>query len=497
MKPPRRNMKRLARPGGLKELYWFVRRIARFIEQKLSWSFLQLASTTFPVPVSAIKVALCLQPGFDCENSGKWLAAFDKVLEDYPRAILECRLAAFHRSWCLGDIGRGMVYQDKFREQQFLRRKKLKLPEDVIAVSRTIFTANHSVNGYLDTHLKAMALGMSVPKKIIALIRPGETVQNPTMMEIWQQYVDVIFASENEPVSRLLDFYEEDFTVSVPLNGRAMYIEHAKSIVQAEWEKQKRPPLLSLDLDFIRNRRLEMAEIGLGVDEPFVTLHVRDNGSKLGSWEKSGPEDFRNADITNYVDAIKSLTDLGFTVVRVGDPAMKPLPVLPGLIDYSRSEIRSSGLDLFLFTQCDFFVGTSSGPIQIPMLFGTPTIGTNYAPVSGRLHVGNSLNLPKRVVDPAGVHLTFEEVLSSALSQDYSGDALRESEWRYEENSPVDIVEACLEMVDILRGRARYTSEDEALQRKVKGLYQSLSPYGSAGRMGAGYLRTSEKLGMI
>lgn len=458
---------------------------------------LYLVSLNMWSPFWVTVLALRLSSGFECRNSKEWLIVFDKVIGAEPKQILHFRLEAFYRAWCLGDIARAMGYQDRFREQQFLRRNQLGLQKERISVSKTIFTANSNTQAYLDTHLKAMALGLRPKSKILVVVPSNGVVENPEMVRLWQDYVEVQVSSPEVTANNHLDLYEEDFTVSVPINGRSVYIEHAKAIVQSEWERQKRPPLLSLDREFIQDRRLEMARIGLDINQPFVSLHVRDNGSKTGSWENSGPEDFRNADVTTYLEAIESLIELGFIVVRVGDPAMKPLPTLPGLIDYNRSEIRSKQLDLFLFTQCKFFIGTSSGPILSPMLFGTPTVGANFAPVSGRLHVRNSLILPKRLKDSGGIYMSFEDALKSNLSQDYSGAALEESEWHYEENSPEEIAEASLEMVRILEGRAAYSDHDEKLQSRINSLFESLSPYGSQGRVAAEYLRISEKLGMI
>lgn len=442
-------------------------------------------------------VALRLPRRKGCKGSKKWLAVFDTVISAYPHLIIDYRVQAFHRAWCIGDIRRGMAYQDKFREEQVRRRQRFPFLGDSIAVSKTVFTANYTVHAYLDFHLKAMALGLSPSRKIIAALDQDAIVQNPGMMKIWQDYVEVLASSDDDPVRNLLDLYEEDFTYSALINGRSVYIEYAKAIVQSEWERQGRPPLLSLGEEAIKRGRSEMTKLGLGIDEPFVTLHVRDNGSKLGSWQKSGPEDFRNADVASYLDAIETLISLGFTVLRVGDPAMKPLPSIPGLIDYAHSDVRSNSLDLFLFSQCEFFVGMSSGPILVPMLFGTPTVGTNFVPFSARLHVGNSIFLPKRLVDAEGAYLSFDDALRSSIANDFSGSQLLGRGFQYVENSPNELAEACLEMVRILRGEAFYSIHDQELQKKVNLIYQTYSPYGSQGRLGAEFLRVSEKLGML
>lgn len=442
-------------------------------------------------------LALRLSSGFGCERSEKWLAVFDVASSVDPELITEYRLQAFHRAWCIGDLNRGMAYQDRFAEEQARRRQRFAFLGDSIAVSKTVFTANHSTHAYLDVHLKAMGLGLSPPKKIIAAMDQNAIVRNPAMMKLWEKYVEVLVVSDDNPSWNLLDLYERDFTVSALINKRSVYIEYAKAIVQSEWEKRGLPPLLSLAESAKQRARLEMTKLGLGVDEPFVALHVRDNGSKLGSWQNSGSEDFRNADVVSYLDAVECLVREGLTVVRVGDPAMKPVPNLPGLIDYARSDVRSASLDLFLFSQCEFFVGMSSGPILVPVMFGTPTVGTNFVPFSARLQGGNSIFLPKRLLRSNGEYLSFENALKSSIAHDFSGAQMLDQNLQYEDNSPRELAEACLEMLGICRDEALYSTHDVELQKRANILYQAYSPYGSQGNLGIEFLRVSEKLGML
>lgn len=287
--------------GVLRKIRTYLGIRANWLRISASRFFLQTAAEKVWLPFRLRKLSLRLSSGFECRNSKEWLIVFDKVIGAEPKQILHFRLEAFYRAWCLGDIARAMGYQDRFREQQFLRRNQLGLQKERISVSKTIFTANSNTQAYLDVHLKAMALGLRPKSKIIVVVPSNGVVENPEMVRLWQDYVEVQVSSPAVTANNHLDLYEEDFTVSVPINGRSVYIEHAKAIVQSEWERQKRPPLLSLDREFIQDRRLEMARIGVDINQPFVSLHVRDNGSKTGSWKNSGPEDFRNADVTTYL----------------------------------------------------------------------------------------------------------------------------------------------------------------------------------------------------
>ena len=52
-------------------------------------------------------------------------------------------------------------------------------------------------------------------------------------------------------------------------------------------------------------------------------MSARERGGYSGDWEN-----FRNADIGNYLGAIKEITQRGGWVVRMGDPTMTKLPFL-------------------------------------------------------------------------------------------------------------------------------------------------------------------------
>ena len=431
-----------------------------------------------------------------CRKSREWLSVYDSVTPNSPQSIFNFRVEAFRRAWCLGDLERAMRYQDEFRSAQAAARTQYGRGGKDVVVFTTLFTANASVQSCFDVHLKAMALGLRPSKRVVAPLATDAFVWNPAMKELWREYVEIVDRGD-EDTQGYSSLYEEDGSISTLINGRSVYIEHARGRVQAEWDRQGRGPLLKLGNDQKAFGREQMSKIGLDPEEPFVSLHVRDNGSKLGSWQMSGPADFRNADIHTYLDAIESLNALGFCVVRVGDPAMKPLPSRPGLIDYAHSDIRSSSLDLFLFTQCDFFFGMASGPITTPMIFGTPTLGTNYVPFCTRLHTSNSLFMPKRLVSHSGQYLTFEEALQSPIAHDWSGEQLKEKGFRYEENSPGELASACIEMVNLIRGKPEYSEKDEELSNRVNELYAELSPYASQGRLAAEFLRRSEELGMV
>ena len=139
-----------------------------------------------------------------------------------------------------------------------------------------------------------------------------------------------------------------------------------------EWQKQlEAPPQV-----WIGKRKRLIAErwrarMGLPEDAWFVCLHVREQGFRKdqGSW--------RSADINNYIGAIEEVTSRGGWVVRMGDTTMKKLPLMERVIDYPFTEAKNDLLDVYLVSECRAFIGTSSGLLEVPIMFQRPIILTN------------------------------------------------------------------------------------------------------------------------
>lgn len=427
------------------------------------------------------------------------LEALDQVLAARPAVIEGAWEHGFNAAWSRGDIPRAMQFVDLHLHHQASLRSELGLECAPLVLSRDVLRG-YTVQAYLDTHLKAMKLGWAPSRTVIALTSKRHPATNPVMARYWGRYITVVQLGDREPsgLAAAEKLFGERLTIGSTLHGRSVYIEHAKAQVQAEWERQNRSPLLTFDQADASGCASEMETLGLPAGAPFVTLHVRDNGSKTGSWENSGTlDDYRNADVLTYLQAVDLITQRGWYVVRVGDPGMKPIPPMRGLIDYAHSPIRSNLLDIYLFSQCRFFIGTSSGPILTPHVFGTPIVGTNYAPLSARLHAGNTLLLPKRLRDRSGRCVPFREALMAPVSSLFQSDLIRAEGYEYLDNSSDEIAAAVEEMLETLDGTIEYSDEDERLSASVNEVYADLSGYGALGRLARDYLRRCGDLQMI
>ena len=169
-----------------------------------------------------------------------------------------------------------------------------------------------------------------------------------------------------------------DDNYRVPAIGRSA-LWQPEGVVNFSWEivedykwreqfKRYQPPSINKNkYRFAENLRVAM---GIPIDEWFVCLHVRETKNLKDSA-------YRDAAIQNYVEGIKAITNTGGWVVRIGDASMTPLPQMDRVIDYPHTRYKSELSDLYLISQCRFFFGTTSGPLDVATLFNKPMLLVN------------------------------------------------------------------------------------------------------------------------
>lgn len=64
-------------------------------------------------------------------------------------------------------------------------------------------------------------------------------------------------------------------------------------------------------------------------------------------------------------------------MVRLGDRSVSPFPDMEHVIDYARSRWKSELMDLYLISECRCFLGTTSGPTAVALLFDRPVLMVN------------------------------------------------------------------------------------------------------------------------
>jgi putative glycosyltransferase (TIGR04372 family) len=222
---------------------------------------------------------------------------------------------------------------------------------------------------------------------------------------------------DEELINKLLPYQRTVGDQFIAVRGSRNAAEpwsRAAARAQKRWADERRGPLIGLapdDRDFC-NRVLEA--LGLGPDDWYVGLHVREGGlygDGIGTIASH-----RSANIEDYKLAIEEVTEAGGWVFRLGDPSMRPISNLPRVIDYARSRFKSPRMNVFLFATSRFVIGTTSGLTTAVQAFGTPLLVVNAISNDRQPWPANTDFLLKRIYDRRNKRLlTPREMISDTV----------------------------------------------------------------------------------
>lgn len=244
-------------------------------------------------------------------------------------------------------------------------------------------------------------------------------------------------------------------------------------------------------------------ELGIDRNSWFICFHSRDPVYLSNQWRKRygprdwDPQDFRDTDIKNYLEAAKYIASLGGFAVRVGYGVAEKLPALnnPRIIDYA-SYHRTDFGDIYLPAKCKFFLGSPSGLCPIPTIFNVPLACADFIRFNSILFRKGAILIPKKIWSIREKRvLTFREILESEVADYALGHQYAEAGLEAVENIPGEILDLAIEMNERLDGTFETTEEDEVLQSRFHSLFpQHLYSYSAPIRIGAQFLRQNKEL---
>ena len=369
------------------------------------------------------------------------------------------------------------------------------LPALVIWLSpyRFINVAVPSRIGHLalevDWFLKRKALGYYGSIRPILMLR-FDQVANKSMLEIWRpNFIHITWKSAQFLLRPLMYFKALRIDTMASVSGfrePALYPS-----VQDEWGD--RAPIFVIPDDMARRGEDTLARMGLPLGAWFVCVHARDG---VYSPRDEALHSFRNSSISNCEPAIDEIISRGGWAIRMGEKGSQPLRDRLGVINYPDTAYKSDWMDLFLCSRSRFFLGNTSGICMIPAIMGVPLALINMTPFGACLGLGaNDLSIPKAVRGADGELLLFSEIFSSEASTFRYLSQFERGGYVTVENSPAQIRELVLEMLDQVEGGAERTIENENLQRRFRSLLTPLHlSYLSSSKIGSAYLREHEVL---
>jgi len=329
------------------------------------------------------------------------------------------------------------------------------------------------------------------PQYRTILLASHKQVANICLLNYWRRYLTIItnplLIFCLEPIAKRLRSLEYSLYNVKFDKDRMLYVSDACAVVQKKLEAESSPPLLTLLSSDSQRGWQCLRKMGVPKDAWFVSLHVREGG--FTGDEKNLIHTYRNSDINTYRKAVESIAKRGGWVVRIGGRNMKPMPPMPQAIDYPLSEWKSDWMDIFLLSQCRFFIGTNSGPCDVTPLFGVPSVLVNVWPIWDGTWSSKDIFIPKLLYSEVeDRYLTFKEASAPRLWKNYNSQLLASWGIGAVDNTLDEIDEIVVEMLDQLDGQSNEVKQDNQLQEKFNGLAEPHLGYVPNNRVGKKFL---------
>lgn len=442
--------------------------------------------------------ASCIETGYHLfqrdhpEEAWQW---FERALRVGSPTADNNLLGAICLYHGLGRFRDAMSLLKGVNERNLSETKRLNLMNDHLRVLDNFWPRHIGNTAELDYVIKLGILEGRSHDDTVLYLPPGSPVANRFLFQQLAAHLRLIEDPADLPfdVSAVRALRYDPLAPRMP-DGTTRYIWEIAGKTYARWYQEGRGPLLSLPSEIEARGWEALHQAGVPQGAWFVGMHVRE-----GMWygHNTGPRGILNADITTYLPAIAEITRRGGWVLRMGDPAMKPLPALPNVIDYCHSELRADWMDVFVASRCRFMLATSSGPAYIPPLYGVPSVLTNWWPPAQRPWHASDIFIPKLMKRTAnGRYLTLSETLAEPFSYCHSRRYLADHEGvRVEDNDP-EVIRAAVEemLVRLERGMSDGDSPEVSdLRMRAEAIYRSHEVTGM-GHLARVFVQRSESL---
>lgn len=233
----------------------------------------------------------------------------------------------------------------------------------------------------------------------------------------------------------------------------------------------------------------------------FVCLHNRDASyvPTIDCDVDDTVNDYRNSTIGNYQLAAEALARRGYFVVRMGAAVASPLrSSSPYIIDYATSGLRTDFMDVYLVSKCFFFLASNSGLQALAIALRRPVATVNHAPVGHTTGARDMLCLAKHYLLLSEMrYLSLREVFSRNVHYLFLSHEYEKAGLRLVENTPEEIRDLAVEMVERLTGVWRADPMDDDMQQRLVHIFMQAKDAGAQrylygpfpARYGAQFLR--------
>jgi putative glycosyltransferase (TIGR04372 family) len=436
-----------------------------------------------------------LSPSWLSSGEGKEFCAklgYDLFQNDWPEEAWECLSRSMRvgrpstdeyllSTMCLyHGLGRFRDAMSLFTESNDLghnEAERLGAGELPYRVLDEVWARHIGHTATIDYVLKLGILEGRDPKDTIWYVPRGKKIANRFLLQQVAAHLRFVDDPADLPFpASAVPYVHFDYLGPRLSDGTTAYFWEIASNTFQRWEQEGRAPLFSLPAETKERGWAALGSAGVPRDAWFVALHVRE-GTYDG--RNAGMHGVHNANLTSYLPAIAEITRRGGWVIRMGDSGMTRLPPLANVVDYCHSDLRADWMDIFIAAQCRFMLGSGSGPVFIPPIYGVPSVITNWWPPAHRpLHTFDIFvpKLARRL--GRGSYLSLSESLQEPFSYCHSHRYLAEQGVYVEDADPDLIRGAVVEMVQRLDGAASQSPQIADLRARADQIYQAHGAFG-------------------
>lgn len=339
---------------------------------------------------------------------------------------------------------------------------------------------------FVDLTIRESLLGGGAYK--IILPAPVKFVANKFLLNLYSKYLTI--CSSTFINFLLMPFANNPFlritTHRFCPSSKSSYHKRVWNKYQSDYGK----PLIQFPESKIEECEAELAKIGYRQGTKFAGLHVRDSG-----FYKDLTRVNRNGDIEKYREAITFLIDRGITVLRLGakdslDFDHEYESQDSKFIDYSKSGVKSDMLDCFIWSQGEFFLGSASGPANVPPMFGRPGCYTNIYPYNSCFWFHkNDISIVKPLYNTRSQkYLSLVESFKCPIYDPVSTSALKEQGLELHFNTSEEILSALREFLNCKEKDTVKSSEQQGLEEIIDDPLRFWS-FGGPGRVSTNFIK--------
>jgi putative glycosyltransferase (TIGR04372 family) len=184
-----------------------------------------------------------------------------------------------------------------------------------------------------------------------------------------------------------------------------------------KWKKNNFKPLIRINNKENNIQQIKKA-LNIPKNKKYIVIHIRSN---INDHNKKADSYRISNDIYTYVETINYLNSIGYYVVLIGENIddTKKNSNKNMLINYHKSSVRSEKNDIILIKNCEFFIGTDSGPHLIASSFGKKLCLINMPFTDGYPHYKDVIYLPYKYIKNNKI-LSIEHILKKYSSYNFS-----------------------------------------------------------------------------